>query len=275
MGRPVWFVNLIKRTFPGRFHVARLTQVPGLGRLIDHGLFAGDDLIYLPKDNVVQSLIQVDQPIERPADMVLPSQVVEHFIEQANYHWVMDFCICRSASHCRDYPIHLGCLFLGEAVLGINPQLGRRVTRAEALEHVRRCREAGLVHMIGRNKLDSVWLGVNPGHKLLTVCNCCPCCCLWKVIPRLSPSISRKVTGMPGVTVAVTERCVGCGACTQGVCFVEAIRLDGQCAVIGEACRGCGRCVEACPVNAIELSIGDARFVEESIARLSPLVDVS
>jgi len=27
----------------------------------------------------------------------------------------------------------LGCLFLGEAALGINPQLGRRVTKEEAL----------------------------------------------------------------------------------------------------------------------------------------------
>jgi ferredoxin len=275
MGRPVWFVNLIKRTFPNRFRVARLTHVPVIGRLIDYGLFEGDDLMYLPRDDVVRNRIQVDQPIARPEDMVLPSQVVEHFIEQANYHWIMNFCICRAASHCRDYPISLGCLFLGEAVLGINPHMGRRVTGAEALEHVRRCREAGLVHMIGRNKLDSVWLGASPGHRLLTVCNCCPCCCLWKVIPQLAPVISRKVTRMPGVTVAVTERCVGCGACTQGVCFVQAIRLDGPRAVIGEACRGCGRCVEVCPVQAIELSIGDARFVEQSIARLSPLVDVS
>ncbi len=275
MGRPVWFVNLIKRTFPSRFRLAELTNLPVIGRLIDYGLFEGDDLIYLPRDNVVQNVIQVGQPIEEAGSIVLPSQVVEHFIEQANYHWIMDFCICRAANHCQDYPINLGCLFLGEAVLGINPQIGHRVTKAEALKHARRCREAGLVHMVGRNKLDTVWLGAHPGHRLFTICNCCPCCCLWKVIPRLAPSISSKVTKMPGVTVAVTERCVGCGTCTQGVCFVNAIRLDGQRAVIADACRGCGRCVEACPEQAIGLSIDDARFVEKSIERLSPLVDVS
>jgi len=275
MGRPVWFVNLIKRTFPSRFRLAELTKLPVVGRLIDYGLFEGDDLIYLPKDSVVQNVIPVGQPIEGAGNMVLPSQVVEYFIERANYHWIMDFCICRAANHCEDYPISLGCLFLGEAVLGINPRIGRRVTKAEALEHVRRCREAGLVHMIGRNKLDTVWLGTSPGHKLFTICNCCPCCCLWKVIPQIAPSISSKVTKMPGVTVAVTERCVGCGTCTQDVCFVDAIHLDGQRAVIGDACRGCGRCVEVCPEQAIELSIDDARFVEKSIERLSPLVDVS
>jgi len=275
MGRPIWFVNLIKKTFPNRFRVAQLTRVPVVGRLIDHGLFAGDDIVYLPRDAVVQNVIQVDQPIDNPGDMVLPSQVVGYFIEQANYHWIMDFCICRDASQCEDYPIDLGCLFLGEAVLQINPQLGRRVTRAEALEHVRLCREAGLIHLIGRNKLDSVWLGASPGHKLLTICNCCPCCCLWKVIPQLDPSIGDKVTRMPGVTVSVTSRCIGCGTCMQDICFVNAIRLDGRRAVIQDACRGCGRCVEVCPEGAIELSVDDDRFIERAIERLSALVDVS
>ena len=55
----------------------------------------------------------------------------------------------------------------------------------------------------------------------------------------------------------------------------ETPRLDGQRAVIGDACRGCGRCVAVCPEQAIALSIDDARFVEQSIARLSRLVDVS
>ena len=279
MARPVWFVNLIKKTFPGRFRVARLTHVPVVGRVIDRMLFEGDDIIYLPKDDVFESatqyIVQVDQPIGVAGDVVLPSQVVTHFIEQANYHWLMDFCICRDSEGCKDYPVDLGCLFLGEAVLGINPQLGRRVTKTDALAHVQSCREAGLIHLIGRNKLDSVWLGVKPGHKLLTICNCCPCCCLWRTIPQLAPSISSKVAKMPGVSVTVTERCVGCGVCTQEVCFVDAITLEGQRAVIGDACRGCGRCVEVCPQQAIELSIHDDRFIERAIARLSPLVDVS
>ena len=279
MGRPVLFVNLIKKAFPGRVHVAKLTRVPIVGDVIDRGLFDGDDIIYLPKDDVVenatQGVIQVDQSIESLGDVVLPSQIVVHFIEQARAHWIMDFCICRDAENCEDYPIDLGCLFLGEAALGINPRLGRHVTKEEALEHAHRCREAGLVHMVGRNKLDSIWLGVKPGHKLLTVCKCCPCCCLWRVIPHLAPAISSKVTGMPGVAVTVTGRCVGCGTCTQGVCFVDAIHLGGGRAVINSACRGCGRCVEICPHQAIELAIQDDQFVRRSIERLSPLVDIS
>jgi len=271
MGRPVWFVWLVRKAFPGRFLAARATRLPVVGRMVDHWLFEGDDLVYLPQDQV----IQVNEPVDVAGGMVVPSQVVDHFIKEANYHWIMNTCICRESAGCKDYPIDLGCLFLGEAALGINPQLGRRVTRDEALEHVRRCREAGLVHLIGRNKLDTVWLGVGPGRKLLTICNCCPCCCLWRVLPDLAPGIGAKVHRMPGVTVTVSDLCVGCGTCTEGVCFVDAIHLvDGR-AVIGDACRGCGRCVDVCPQGAIEMAVDDEQVVEELIARISSSVDVS
>jgi len=269
-------VNLIKRTFPGRFRLARLTRTPVIGRAIDRMLFDGDDIIYLPKDNV----IPVNRQLTGPESIVLPSQVVEHFIARASHHWIMNACICRDASACHDYPIDLGCLFLGEAVLQINPALGRLVPQEEALAHVRRCREAGLVHLIGRNKLDTVWLGAGPGDRLMTICNCCPCCCLWRMLPRLDPAISAKVTRMPGVNVTVTDRCAGCGTCTAGICFVDAIRLVDGCATIDAACRGCGRCVEVCPNEAIELTIDERTFgaggpISHTIARLSSLVDVS
>ena len=271
MSRPLWFVQLIKKIFPGSVLAAGATRVPVLGRILDRWLFEGDDLIYLPKDRV----IQINHSLDLPDETVLPSEVVEYFIEKANYHWIMNSCLCRDAMQCEDYPIDLGCLFLGEAVLGINPQLGRPVTKEEALEHVRRCREAGLVHLIGRNKLDTIWLGVGPGNKLLTVCHCCPCCCLWRVLPYVAPRISAKVTRMPGVTVAVGDRCVGCGTCTRDVCFVDAIHVVDHRAVIGDACRGCGRCASVCPQAAIEISIEYGEFVVKAIARISRLVTVS
>ena len=271
MSRPRWLVHLIKMAFPGRFLAARATRVPLLGGVIDHWFFEGDHLLYLPKDQ----LIPVNESIELPGEMVLPSQVVEHFIEQAGTHWIMNFCLCRASSHCEDYPIDLGCLFLGDAAAGINPRLGRQVTREEALEHVRRCREAGLVHLVGRNKLDTVWLGVGPGDRLLTICSCCPCCCLWGMLPYLAPQISAKVTPMPGVTVAVNGRCVGCGTCTQDVCFADAIQLQDGHAVIGAACRGCGRCVDVCPNKAIELVVENEQFAADAIERISALVDLS
>ena len=80
---------------------------------------------------------------------------------------------------------------------------------------------------------------------------------------------------MPGVNVKVTEKCIGCGTCTQGICFVDAIHVVNNRAVISEECRGCGRCVEICPQKAIELTIDDKLFVKKSIKRIEKVVDVT
>jgi len=264
-------VELLKKTFPNIRFIAKLTRIPILGKFFDLAMFEGDDIIYLTKDNV----IQVNRELNKEDDMVLPSQVLEYFINKANYHWIMNFCICRDSMQCKDYPINLGCLFLGEAVLGINPQLGRLVSKDEALDHIRKCKEAGLVHMLGRNRLDKQWLGVKPGDKLLSICNCDPCCCLWRIAPILATKIGSKIQKMPGLEIKVTDKCIGCGTCTKGICFVDAIQLIENHAQISKECRGCGRCVEICPQNAIEISINDPDFVTKSIKKIENLVDVT
>ena len=273
MSGPYFMRNFINKTFSRRFFLSRLSRYPVLGRLIEFLLFEDDDIIYLPRDRSVS--IPVNASLKSREDTVLPSQVLEHFIRRARYHWIMDFCICRESSGCRDYPIDLGCIFLGEAAMGINPRFGHRATAAETLSHAARCREAGLVHLIGRNKLDTVWLSVGPGNKLLTICNCCPCCCLWKILPEINASIRTKVNRMQGVIVAVTDDCVGCGTCTKKVCFVDAINLEDGRAVIGDDCRGCGRCVAACPQNAIAISIDSKDRIAAAIDKIERLVDVT
>jgi len=226
-------------------------------------------MVVLPKDQT----IQINAPLDTPESTIIPSQVVEHFINQAEYHWVMDFCICREGDDCQDFPQHLGCLFLGEPVLQINSKLGRRVSKDEALDHARLCREAGLVHTIGRNRLDSIWLGTSPVEGLMTICNCCPCCCLWGLVTDLTPKISQKITAMPGVHVEVGEDCHGCGTCADGICFADAIRVENGRAEISLECRGCGRCVEVCPEGAIILSIEGEEMVQETINRLSKVFE--
>lgn len=271
MPRSRLFIWMLKKGFPFRIFFSKFTRIPIIGRLLDYMMFHDDDIIYLPRDDV--TTIKVNQSIDQHGEMVVPSNVLEHFIEEANYHWIMDWCICRSASKCEHYPVELGCLFLGEAAMRIDPKLGRKVTKEEALEHAKQCREVGLVHLIGRNKLDTVWLKISPGEKLLTVCNCCECCCLWKILPHVSKKISSKVIKMPGVDVTVTDDCIGCGTCIKS-CFVKAITIVDEKAKINDRCRGCGRCASVCPQDAIKVNIESIEDLHTSIDRIDLLVDV-
>ncbi|TXT58901.1 MAG: Electron transport complex subunit RsxB [Promethearchaeota archaeon] len=270
MARPLWFVKLLKKTFPSIKLLAKLSNLPILRNIFDLLLLKGDDIIYLPKDTV----IKINQSVDQPDNYILPKRVLEYFIEKANYRWIMNFCICRSSMKCEDYPIELGCLFLGKSVLEINPALGRLVSKQEALDHIKNCSKAGLVHLIGRNLLDKQWLGIKEGKKLLTICNCCPCCCLWRIVPILHPSLSKKVKKIPGVKVVITEKCIGCGTCMKDICFVNAIQMRENKAYITDQCRACGRCMEICPQNAIELIIENDDYVNRAIEKIETLVNV-
>lgn len=273
MARSLWLINFLKKHFSLRFAVAELTKWPIIGPMMEHALFnghkTGDTLFYLPKDKVV-----INQNIADQESFAVPSSVVTHFVEEAKYIFLMDHCVCREAADCQDYDHDLGCIFLGEAVLDINPKLGKLVDQETALAHIEKAREAGLLHLIGRDKIDAVWMGVTPSTKLMTICNCCPCCCLFKFLPNLAPKLQKKIERMPGVHVLVTDDCIGCGRCTEDICFIDTIHLvDGK-AIIGEDCRGCGNCAEVCPEGAIKVVIEREDYIENAIDRLSKAVDV-
>jgi ferredoxin len=272
MSSPYWIRTLINRIYGARFFLSRLTHCRFFGRLADWMLFRNDNVIFLPKDEV----LPVHETVEAPEGMVLPSEVVAYFIQNASFIWIMDFCICRDSAKCGSYPVESGCIFLGAAAKGINPRFGRPATAEQALAHARQCREAGLVHMIGRNHIDTVWLNVGPPEKLMTICNCCPCCCLWQTLAFLSPGISRKIRRMPGIHMEVGETCTGCGICTSGLCFVDAIHIEKGRAVIDQnRCRGCGRCAEACPQGAVSLVAEERGCIEAAIRQISQSVDLS
>ncbi len=271
MAGPYWIRTLVNLTFGKRQLLSRLSNLPLIGSGLDHLLFKDDDILFLPRDKT----IPINQCIDAKSDMVLPSQILTQLIEKARHHWIMDFCICRESSNCSHFPKDMGCLFMGSAAMDIHPNYGRPVSIDEALKHVALCREMGLVHLVGRNKLDSVWLNVHPGHKLFTVCNCCPCCCFWRILPTLTPDIGDKLMRMPGVRVLVTDGCGGCGSCAQDICFVEAIHINADKAFIDESCRACGRCVSVCPNRAIELRIEDGDYLEKTLQRLSAVVDLT
>jgi ferredoxin len=276
-------VRLIKSTFSNRFILARTCRrIPPLARVVDKLFFEGDDIQVLPRDATIKSVnsnfsqkIEINADIEVPEDTLLPSTVLKEMIQKSRYHFIMDFCICRVSSDCEDYPSNLGCLFLGKGANRISSNLGRSVSAEEALEHVKKCQEAGLVHIIGRNKIDSVWLNTGPKEELLSICHCCPCCCLWKMAPELPEEIGKGFVPMMGVEIIFQEHlCAGCGKCTRGACFVDAIKLEnGKARIDRGKCRCCGRCAEICENDTITVKMSE-NSVQNSIERVENLVDV-
>jgi len=232
-------------------------------------LFRHNNITVIPKDNVIE--INLNHQIQPPTNFVLPSQIVHYFIDHSQYHFIMDFCLCREAMQCKNYPQTLGCLFLGEAVKEINPKYGHIATAQEAHEHINKCGQAGLIHIIGRDKLDETWLQVSSGEKLMTICNCCECCCLWKMLPNLNQKINTHYQKMPGVTIEVTDACTGCGQCINA-CFLEGIKIVENKAVLGNNCRICGRCADICPNKAIKITINDTLYAKKTIQRIQKSV---
>ncbi len=269
-GRSVTFTKFLKRAYRHADFLAKLTKISFISKRIEK-ITQYDEMFLLTKDN----LIQINQEVEKQDEVIVPSKIVEHFINMTEDIWLMNECLCRESIKCKDYPIELGCLFLGKAANGINPKLGVKVTKEEALEHIEKCRQAGLIYSLGRNAVDAkLLLGVDPPEQLLTICNCCPCCCITRNAKNVK-FIDDILKKMPGVEVKVTEKCIGCGTCTEGICFIDAIQIIGERAVINHQCRGCGRCVEICPQNAIELTINDEEYINKTIERITRILDIT
>lgn len=268
-------IKIQQKFMPRYFIQFNPTKIPAVARWIEKKLLEGDDMLVMPRNELV-----INQRIES-AEEVLPTAVVEHFIRKAGYISLINNCLCREALKCKHFPISPGCIYLGEAARHVHPELGRQATVEEALEHVRRSQELGLVSMIGRSKLDCMTHDIGPGDRLMAICNCCPCCCVSRGLAYSHPLMREKFNRIPGVKIVVSDRCEGCGTCTSRklktkICIYHANYMENGKAHINPAeCRGCGRCVSACPNHAIDVIVEDPDYIQHTIERLERAVDVT
>ncbi|MTK64104.1 MAG: 4Fe-4S ferredoxin [Methanobacterium sp.] len=274
-------VPVIRLTFKQRFWLAKTcNKIPPVAWVVKKIFFDGDDIQVLPMDKVVQknSLIKsidVDNHVPLVKSSPVPSDVLKLMIQKSRYRFIMNFCICRTANNCEKFPHELGCLFLGKGASRISPNVGRLASIDEAIEHIEKCGEAGLVHIIGRNKIDCLWLNAGKHDELLTICNCCDCCCLWKMAPYLPEQIGNSLMPMEGIELVYNPKfCTLCGACTREKCFVHAITMETDGINIDKVrCKKCGRCVDSCKYNGLTISM-DSDTINRSIEHVEKLVDV-
>lgn len=229
--------------------------------------------LIMPPESMTLTYIPVYENLELPEGTVAPLSVIEHFIREASDHLVLRKCPCRTGNDCKDFDIELGCTFLGPAVRDVDPEVGRMVTMDEALEHLHRATESGLVSCIGKFKGDALALGVKDHTKLMTICHCCPCCCITTSMPYASREARDILKKLEGVNVEVTDECNGCQKCVKFCVFGQMSVVDGK-AVVGEECKGCGRCAMVCKRGAVKITIDNPSYVEQCIERIGALVDV-
>lgn len=65
--------------------------------------------------------------------------------------------------------------------------------------------------------------------------------------------------------------CTGCGEC-EDTCFIDAIKVVDDTAVIGEYCRASGRSATACPNDAVTVRMTDPELLEEAYRQIGTRV---
>lgn len=240
-----------------------LGRIPGIQRLFPWIDPRKNSFGYLP----------INKSLEKEPDVVVPPKIIHDFIDKASVHVIMDHCGCRLARQCSHYSNQIGCLFMGESALNIPHGVSRRVTREQAHKHVERAVEVGLVPLTGKVRVDNFIFLTPDKHKLLSVCFCCDCCCMMTAFKHLpGKKLDDFMQRIEGLTIQVTDECIGCGTCIK-TCGFNAIALKEGKAVHNDQCRGCGRCERFCPNNAIRISIDNKNFIQEAEKRIESFVD--
>ncbi len=270
--RPSWWLTAIAKIWPITWLSARATQLPVIGPLVK--------LVALPtfsKKNLNITYIPINETVQGAGSTFLPELIVVELIRRSSHRAIIKRCTCRDSLQCVNHPIDIGCVFLGEGAKEIDERIANHVSVEEAIAHVRRAVDDGLIPMMGRVKIDNYIWGVRDRGKLLTICLCCRCCCtILNSGKYLPPEAAESMVRLKGLRIRVeTDRCTRCGKCVDE-CFMEALTLNENAVQWDEQlCKGCGRCVSLCP-EVLHAEIEDsAAAIDEVIGRVNRMIDIS
>lgn len=251
------------------YHPSVLTRLP---------LFRDIAVRHSEPENSFGSYIPINTSLGTFENQLMPEKMMEHFIDKAKVFYLQYNCMCRVFRDCQDHDRTLGCMYMGDDSLTISmaPHMGRLITKEEAREHVKKSLEDGLVPLFGRSPGETNAIGAKDTGHIMSMCFCCPCCCVNGKIANNATFALQSFTRMEGLTVEVDpEICVGCGTCLDVCVFVGRDVIDGKAVIDQERCLGCGRCERVCPNGAIKITLDDPKRVEEHIQAIEETVDVS
>ena len=189
-------------------------------------------------------VIPVEQAMEGGGSKVLPFDSAMGIVENAD-RLAVTKCTCRLTAKKCDSPLEV-CIQLDRAAdYALKRGTGKKVSKEEAREVLRKSAEAGLVHVTDNRAAN--------GH---IICNCCSCCCI--VLPVILRTKKRVLLAPSRFFPTVNaELCTLCSICVEN-CPVEALSLtdnggEEPLTVNKDLCLGCGQCAFHCPEDAIAM----------------------
>jgi len=195
--------------------------------------------------------IIVDKELEVPTEQILPSQDIEKLIE--NYDDIaVGLCYCRQHKEflgepCKHIELIPTCFTLGKSARHTSTHgFSKLVSKEEALEILKKCEDAGLVH-------KAYHLHGDINKEEVAICNCCSDCCLTARKGAIFP-VANATNYLAQID---QDLCIGCGTCVEN-CYNMAIELndENKAERDEDLCIGCGVCAHLCPENAISLIEG-------------------
>jgi Pyruvate/2-oxoacid:ferredoxin oxidoreductase delta subunit len=199
-----------------------------------------------------ERVIPVEKTIQ-PGARIHTYQQVSAYIERYD-PIAVSTCFCRHEGKLVDEKSDCGkpddvCMQFGNAAqFVIERGIGRRITKEQAMEVLRRAEEAGLVHAT-RNTQDIDYL-----------CNCCPCHCmiLKTALAQPKPGLALNSGFHPRFD---SRSCVQCETCIER-CPAGALTMGEDSPILDmDRCFGCAVCSTGCPQEAINM-VERPHFVE-------------
>jgi ferredoxin len=269
--RPEWWMNVLRIIWPLTELSARMTQWPVVGRF-----FRWASLPVFTGKNFNISYIPINESIQGTKNTLIPEIVLTELIRRASHRVIIKRCTCRDHHKCKEHPIEGACILLGDGAGEIDTGVAWHVGVDEAIAHMKRQLNDGLIPMAGRVRMDDFFWGVPNRGRLLTICFCCRCCCTVMRSTQYFPHEAKNsLVKLKGLSFDVdTDKCIGCGDCAED-CFARAITVvEGKAVHSEEKCKGCGRCISICKLKAVNAKVADVdAAAREMIGRIEKIIN--
>ncbi|MHA2039357.1 MAG: 4Fe-4S binding protein [Promethearchaeota archaeon] len=200
--------------------------------------------------------IIIDETIESPQELILPTQTVQEIVEKYD-DIAVGSCYCRNHTRvlgnpCKQTNIKDSCFTFGKSARHTSKHgFARLISKEEALDLLSQIRDDGLVHKV-------MHLYANPELREDAICNCCTDCC-----PQSRGFMVQPTANYTNYLAEINpDLCIGCGTCVEK-CHQLIIELndDNIAERDEESCIGCGVCAYFCPENAISMVKTPLRIV--------------